>query len=133
MKDFYLRFPDEYTALSSLSDFGTGQMKEFDTITEDLHEDPDDPELVTGTQEVTREVPELNLFTHEHAIDMIGTFYELSGNMLTDESGFEYPESVAINGYHINIRALSENAKQIIESKLSEYIVTPTTPNRIWA
>lgn len=133
MKDYYLKFPDEYTGLTALSDFSTGQLEEYDTITENLYENEDDPEEVTGTQEVTREVPVLNKFTHEHAIDIVGVIYQPTGVMITDEEGFEYPETAAVDGYHVNIRSLSGEVNELIESKLSDYIVTPVTPNRVWA
>ena len=133
MKDYFLKFSDEYTGLTTLNDFSTGQLKEYDTITENLYENEDDPEEVTGTQEVTRKVPVLNKFTHEHAIDIVGVIYQPTGIMITDEEGFEYPEITAVDGYHVNIRSLHQEVNKLIESKLSDYIVTPATPNRVWA
>jgi len=60
------------------------------------------------------------------ALDLIGTIHEPSGNMLTDDEGNEYPEMVALDGYHANLIAES-----CIEG-LPE-IVPPNTPYRIWA
>jgi hypothetical protein len=67
-------------------------------------------------------------FTGE-ALDIIGTIYVESGNMLTAEDGegneVTYPEMVAIEGYHANIKAPAG-----IEG-LPE-VVAPNTPYRKW-
>jgi hypothetical protein len=42
--------------------------------------------------------------SHNHFIDLIGTLYAPTGNMLTDDEGNEYPEKEAISGYHANMR-----------------------------
>ena len=63
-------------------------------------------------------------FTGE-ALDIIGTIYVESGNTLTDEEGMEYPEMVAIDGYHANIKA-----DEGIEGLPT--IDAPATPYRKW-
>ena len=63
-------------------------------------------------------------FTGE-ALDIIGTIYVESGTMLTDEEGMEYPEMVAIDGYHANLIADAGLTLPTIEA--------PATPYRVWA
>ena len=60
------------------------------------------------------------------ALDIIGTIYVESGTMLTDEEGMEYPEMVAIDGYHANIKA-AEGIEGL------PTIDAPATPYRKWA
>ena len=59
-------------------------------------------------------------------IDIIGTIYKPTGVMLTGEEG-EYPEMVAIDGYHVNIRTKEACPE------LEAYAVNVTTPYRVWA
>lgn len=59
--------------------------------------------------------------------DVIGTIYKPSGVMLTDEEGNEYPEMVAVDGYHVNV--LPQEDMSLVEP----YIVTVATPSRVFA
>jgi hypothetical protein len=59
------------------------------------------------------------------ALDIIGTIWKPTGNMLTDDEGMEYPEMAAIDGYHANLIADSAEGLPTIEA--------PATPYRIWA
>lgn len=58
-------------------------------------------------------------------IDIIGTLYEPTGNVLKDDEGMEYPEMQPISGFHINTDALIEGA--------DDYLVKPTIPRRVFA
>ena len=58
--------------------------------------------------------------------DLIGTIYKPSGVMLTDEEGNEYPEMVALEGYHVN-------ALPPLADGLESYVVAPSTPSRVFA
>jgi hypothetical protein len=60
------------------------------------------------------------------AIDVIGTIYEPTGQMLTTDEG-EAPEMAAIPGWHVNVRHTSEALE------LEQYRVHPATPQRMWA
>jgi hypothetical protein len=60
------------------------------------------------------------------ALDIIGTIYKPTGNMLTNEEGFEYPEMEAIDGFHANMMA-----KAGVEGLPT--IEAPSTPYRKWA
>ena len=60
------------------------------------------------------------------ALDIIGTIYKQTGAMLTDEEGMQYPEMVAVEGFHANL----------IDDEGIEGLPTidaPTTPYRVWA
>ena len=62
-------------------------------------------------------------------LDIIGTMYTETGNMLTDEDGNEYPEMEAMEGFHANLR---EELTEEQEAELPT-IEAPATPYRIWA
>jgi hypothetical protein len=58
-------------------------------------------------------------------LDMIGTIYQESGTMLTDDEGNEYPEMIAIDGFHANLKT-----DKVVEGLPT--IDAPTTPYRKW-
>ena len=62
-------------------------------------------------------------------LDVIGTMYRETGNMLTTEDGMEYPETEAISGYHANLR---EDLTAAQEAELPT-VDAPATPYRKWA
>lgn len=62
-------------------------------------------------------------------LDVIGTIYQKTGNMLTDSEGNEYPEMQAIEGFHANLKA---NLDEDQEAALP-LISAPATPYRKWA
>lgn len=58
-------------------------------------------------------------------LDMIGTIYQKSGTMLTDDEGNEYPEMIAIDGFHANIKT-----DKVVTGLPT--IDAPQTPYRKW-
>ena len=60
-------------------------------------------------------------------IDHIGTIWKPTGKMLQTEEG-EVPEMAPLDGYHVNVRVVDENA-----SALEAYQVFPDNPVRGWA
>jgi hypothetical protein len=60
------------------------------------------------------------------AIDVIGTIYEPTGQMVATDEG-EASEMAAIPGWHVNVRHTSE------APELEQYRVHPATPQRMWA
>jgi len=70
--------------------------------------------------------------TTDYAIDVVGTLYDPTGVTLTDDNGMEYPEMVAITGWHVNIRLLNDTKRTIVESIDEIYGITPTSPSRLW-
>ena len=60
------------------------------------------------------------------AIDIIGTIYKPTGEMITTDEG-EVPEMAASPGWHVNVRHNAE------APELEAYRVFPQTPARGWA
>jgi len=60
------------------------------------------------------------------ALDIIGTIYKETGAMLTDEEGMQYPEMVAVEGFHANL--IAEDGLEGLPE-----VSAPATPYRVWA
>lgn len=60
------------------------------------------------------------------AIDVIGTIYKPTGNITTVDD-IQIPETVALTGYHVNVRHDAE------APELDQYAVVVATPARVWA
>jgi len=128
-RDFYFSFPDEAAAATALQPFyfqpqiqsvdaETGE-KLFDEETgEPIMENDGDAYLVTGSA--------------DHAFDIVGLIHKATGNMLTDDEGFEYPEMAPVPGWHINLRIRGDYMRAEAEAIDAEYGVEPTTPHRTW-
>jgi hypothetical protein len=63
----------------------------------------------------------------QYDLDIIGAIYKPTGKMLQGEDG-EYPEMEALDGYHANIRGITEEQAEQLPT-----IAAPTTPMRVWA
>ena len=59
-------------------------------------------------------------------IDTIGVIYQPTGEMLQGEDG-EYPEMAPIEGFHVNVRVVDEDA-----AALEPFVVQPNSPVRVW-
>jgi hypothetical protein len=66
----------------------------------------------------------------EPMLDIIGTIYVETGNMVTDEDGNEYPEMEAVEGYHANLRTGLDAAQKAALPIMQK---TPKNPVRKWA
>lgn len=62
-------------------------------------------------------------------IDVIGVIYKPTGVMLTNSDGTEYPETTALDGWHVNVFVLPDEDA----TALQDYIVTPMNPCRVWS
>lgn len=60
------------------------------------------------------------------AVDVIGTIYKPTGNMLTTDEG-EVPEMAPLESWHVNVRHTAE------APELAAFQVFPETPARGWA
>ena len=67
------------------------------------------------------------VYTGNGALDIIGTIYKPTGNMITDENGFEYPEMTSIEGFHAN---LLEKPDLIFPNYIN--LLEPKTPCRVF-
>lgn len=68
-------------------------------------------------------------------VDEVGTIYAPTGNTLTDDEGNEYPEIAPVQGYHLNLRKMRDEADSII-TILEDADLTidpPATPSRKFA
>lgn len=68
-------------------------------------------------------------------VDEVGTIYAPTGNTLTDDDGNEYPEIAPVQGYHLNLRKMRDEADSII-TILEDADLTidpPATPSRKFA
>lgn len=82
--------------------------------------------LFTEETIVNEEVVETNKVPKYTAIDVIGTIYKPTGEMVTTEDGELVPEMAAIPGFHVNVRHKTE------APELQQFAVTPNTPTRNW-
>ena len=66
----------------------------------------DEQEMIAALREAGfafNEDDELITSTHNYFISMCGTLYKNTGVMLLDDEKNEYPEKVAIDGFHANL------------------------------
>lgn len=79
---------------------------------------------------ITLELAEIidNTFIPKVPTDIIGTIYKPTGVTLTSD-GIDYPEMVAIEGWHVNIIA---DLTEVQEASLP-LLPKPLTPYRVWA
>lgn len=61
-------------------------------------------------------------------IDTIGVIYKPTGVMLTNSDGTEYQETQPLDGWHVNVWLLPDEDG----AALQPYVVTPSTPSRVW-
>ena len=88
----------------------------------------------TVTEDVIKEAGIAN-YTSTHSLDVIGTIYIETGNMITVESTddmpeYEYPETTPIDGWHANLLLHGE---ELPEALAGFVIESPSTPYRKFA
>ena len=68
--------------------------------------------------------------------DTIGTIQKPTGVTLTDGEGFEYPEMVALDGYHVNVlppmNDTTDEEGTVIVNPLKAFVVVVNTPSRVF-
>jgi hypothetical protein len=75
---------------------------------------------------VQGDVVETVLVPKYAAIDVIGTIYKPTGEMIQTDEG-EVPEMAPLDGWHVNVRHTAE------APELDAYKVAPKSPVRGWA
>jgi hypothetical protein len=85
--------------------------------------------LFTEQTNVQDDVVETVLVPKYAAVDVVGTIYKPTGNVLPaeDGSGDAVPEMAPIDGWHVNVRHTAE------APELEAFRVFPATPSRAWA
>ena len=106
MQDLYLKFSNEAEARSVL-------YRKEGVVEADLE---------NGIE--AQEGYDVPLFSN---IDHIGVIYKPTGKMLQTDEG-EVPEMAPLDGYHVNVRVVGEDA-----TALEPYKVEPKQPARGWA
>lgn len=69
-------------------------------------------------------------YTADYAMHIVGDIWKPTGKMLQAKDGTEYPETVKLKGYHINIRLINDNKRADVEALPQSY---PETPSCVWA
>jgi hypothetical protein len=82
--------------------------------------------LFTEQTNVQDDVVETVLVPRYAAIDVIGTIYKPTGEMIQTDEG-EVPEMAPLEGWHVNVRHTDE------APELEAFRVFPATPSRMWA
>ena len=119
--DFYIKLASEAdtpTALAAL------YKQDFTTVT--------DPETGEQTDQVEGD-PYLVMNCKDYSIDTIGVIQTQTGATITDDEGNQYPETAAIDGWHLNIRLTGEARRVDIEAINTDFGVTVNSPSRVWA
>jgi hypothetical protein len=82
--------------------------------------------LFTEQTNVQGDVVETVLVPKFAAVDVIGTIYKPTGEMIQTDEG-EVPEMAPLDGWHVNVRHTAE------APELDAYKVAPKSPVRGWA
>ncbi len=82
--------------------------------------------LFTEQTSVQGDTVETVLVPKYAAIDVVGTIYKPTGEMIQTEEG-EVPEMAPLDGWHVNVRHNAE------APELGPFAVQPQQPVRMWA
>ena len=118
-RDFYLKLASESEMPAVLSAF----------YRQDYVTNVDDEGVET---QVADGDPYMVTHSHDYAIDVVGIIHEPTGVTLTDSEGMEYPEVVAVDGWHVNVRLVGDAMRETVEALDATYGVTPNSPSRVW-
>ena len=116
---YYLKATDEQNLWEALETASLAK-REYD-MEDPLNNSPEDYDYEQGEFVKTGKYDWVALCE----LDIIGNIYQESGTMLTDDEGNEYPEMIAIDGFHANIKT-----DKVVEGLPT--IDAPTTPYRKW-
>ena len=116
---YYLKTTDEQNMWEALESQGLAK-REYD-MTDANNIPPEDYDYEQGEFVKTGAYEWIALCE----LDVIGTIYQPTGTMLTDDEGNEYPEVAPIDGFHANIKT-----DKVLEGLPT--IQAPTTPYRKW-
>ena len=116
---YYLKTTDEQNMWEALESQGLAK-REYD-MTDENNIPPEDYDYEQGEFVKTGAYEWIVLCE----LDVIGTIYQPTGTMLTDDEGNEYPEMTPIDGFHANIKT-----NKVVEGLPT--IEAPDTPYRKW-
>jgi hypothetical protein len=117
---YYLRFPDEATFRSAAFIAGFCDGPERPRNVEDIF-------AVNGPVNPGNEASSYNLiaYTHDHAIDVIGTIYN-DDAVIDGETGEITSPATPMDGWHVNY--IGE-----LPTGWGEFLVSPAAPYRVFA
>ena len=119
--DFFLRLNSEADMPTVLADFYSQ-----DTTTEVDDETGEETVVNVGD-------PYLVPYTKDYALDVVGVIHRPTGVILTDADGNEYPEQAPLDGWHVNVRLVTDAMREVVEALDVTHGLVPTTPARLWA
>ena len=64
---------------------------------------------------LTNQDGELITATHDYFVSVCGVLYKHTSVILKDDHGNEYPEIVAVDGYHANLRTTDESIVEALQ------------------
>tara|TARA_R110001606_G_scaffold165418_1_gene309860 strand:- start:3302 stop:3613 length:312 start_codon:yes stop_codon:yes gene_type:complete len=71
--------------------------------------------------------------TADYCIDVIGVLHDPTGVTLTNDDGMKYPEMVALDGWHVNLRLSGDGRRDDAEALVACTLdPAPATPLRVW-
>ena len=71
-------------------------------------------------------------YTKDYALDVVGVIYRPTGVILTDADGNEYPEQAPLDGWHVNIRLVTDAMREVVEALDVTHGVVPQHPARVY-
>ena len=117
---YYLRFPDEAAFRSAA--FVAGFCDEPERLRDDdgtfTADDPTTPENEAWSYN-------LMAYTHDYAIDIVGTIYN-DDTVIDEETGEITPIATPLDGWHVNY--IGE-----LPTGWDEFLVSPVAPYRVFA
>ena len=118
--DYFIKLASEADMPTAFADF---YKQDYVTVVD---------EETGESSQVPEGEPYLVKTSHDYAIDLVGTIYEPTGNMLTDDEGNEYPETAPVDGWHVNVRLVGDARREDVEAIDVTYGVTPNSPSRVF-
>lgn len=119
-QDFYIRLNSEADLPTVFADF---YKQDYVTVVDE--ETGESNQVADGEKFLVTN-------THYYSIDLVGTIYEPTGNMLTDAEGNEYPETAPMDGWHVNVRLVGDAMRETVEALDALYGVVPNSPSRVF-
>lgn len=84
------------------------------------------PDQATATDAVFNRVDGYDVPKYA-AVDVVGTIYVKTGNVLTAADGMSYPETTPLSGWHVNVRHTEPMPE------LAAWEIAVDHPVRVWA
>lgn len=128
--DYYLKANDETSLWSALETAGLAE-KNYD-ISDPLNVPPEVVSVENPWSPTGKFAWRIkDSLAKTHSISVIGVIYKDTGNKI-EMNGIQYPERVATEGYHANLRLVGKTLTEE-QINLLPLIEAPSTPVMVWA